>query len=481
MTARCAAGALAVIVASLLGVGLDAQNAPAPAARFDHVRHRRVFPTCTVCHAGAADPDASLWPDAEKCAACHDGTVQPRVSWQPPAEERPSNLKFAHDLVPLMTHETPRGEQPLSCRDCHIAAGGDWMTVQRAKPEYCLGCHGTGSPHLASPDTLCQRCHVPLTRAVALPAAAIAAFPTPPSHTQPGFMTRTGHGALATGTTEPIAPSCAVCHARDFCLTCHVDGPEQAAIQALAPDPRSTAIAVRLAAPASHRAPSFLGSHGARVRESAAQCRTCHTQESCLVCHASSQRVSTALLPRGPTRGRGAQPVRHPPDSHGENFATRHGAVAAAKPATCAGCHVRADCLECHRPSAAATPGYHPAGFLNRHPAAAYTRETNCSDCHNAGAFCTTCHAAAGLSSNGPLRAGYHDASRFFLLGHGQAARQNLESCTACHVERDCLTCHSALGGRHFNPHGPGFDANRLRRKNSEMCTACHGSAIPIR
>jgi hypothetical protein len=140
---------------------------------------------------------------------------------------------------------------------------------------------------------------------------------------------------------------------------------------------------------------------------------------------------------------------------------------------------VRADCLACHRPDAGRANGYHPADFLARHPAAAYARETSCSDCHNTGGFCTQCHAAAGLRSSGPLRPGYHDANQYFINGHGQAARQSLESCVACHVERDCLTCHSANGGRRFDPHGPGFDAERLRRKNPQMCTVCHGTAIP--
>jgi hypothetical protein len=38
---------------------------------------------------------------------------------------------------------------------------------------------------------------------------------------------------------------------------------------------------------------------------------------------------------------------------------------------------------------------------------------------------------------------------------------------------------HSALGGRHLSPHGPGFDAARLIKKNPQMCAACHGSSIP--
>jgi hypothetical protein len=355
------------------------------------------------------------------------------------------------------------------------------MAVRRPTPETCLECHGPGTEHLAAPDSLCETCHLPLARAATLKPADIAAFPVPLSHRQSGFASRAGHGALATSTPDAVAASCAVCHARDFCMTCHVDAPEQPAIQALAADPRALAIAVRLGAPAAHREPTFLKRHGAAVRDTPRQCSTCHTQESCLACHAPSQRVSAGLPARGPGRGVGAQPVRRPPDSHRENFANFHGRVAATTPATCVGCHVQTDCLECHRPSAASASGYHPAGFLTRHPAAAYARETSCSDCHNVGSFCATCHASAGLVSTGPLRSGYHDASRFFVLSHGQAARQSLESCTSCHVERDCLTCHSAVGGRRFNPHGPGFDANRLRRKNPEMCTACHGTAIPSR
>jgi hypothetical protein len=478
VTVRASVFPLVVIFAAVAAAGLRAQEP----TTFDHLTHARVFPTCTGCHKGADDPEQEMWPDSAECATCHDGTTRPLVRWRPPEEARPSNLKFAHELVPMMTRETPQGTQTLSCQDCHIAPGEPWMAVRRATPEGCLACHGPGvEQHLAAPDSLCQTCHLPLARAAALRPADIAGFPAPPSHQAAGFVSREGHGALAKGTNQPVAASCAVCHARDFCLTCHVDGPEQAAIQSLGTDARAQAIVVRLVAPTSHRETSFLSRHGALLRTDARACATCHTRESCLACHAPSQQVSVALHPSAAGRSKGAQPVRRPPESHRESFAARHSQVAATTPASCAGCHVRTDCLECHRPAAATQPGYHPAGFLTRHPAAAYARETSCGDCHNVGSFCSTCHATAGLVSSGPLQSGYHDASRFFVLSHGQAARQSLESCTSCHVERDCLTCHSALGGRHVNPHGPGFDANRLRRKNSEMCAACHGTTIPSR
>jgi hypothetical protein len=99
------------------------------------------------------------------------------------------------------------------------------------------------------------------------------------------------------------------------------------------------------------------------------------------------------------------------------------------------------------------------------------------------GEFCQTCHAQSGLSARRTLvgPAGYHDGNRQFFLGHGQAARQALESCVSCHVERDCLTCHSVVRGRGFSPHGPGFDPERMLRKNPQLCIACHGTSIPRR
>jgi hypothetical protein len=469
---------------ALLSAALVAAGAPVAGQdttrAFDHQRHERLFPTCVACHAGATDPEQPLWPAAEDCANCHDGVERARVAWQPPEEPRPSNLKFDHDLVSMMTRETAQGEDTLTCGDCHVPRGGPRMAVRRPPPEVCLECHAAGGEHLAQ-DTLCLTCHLPLPRARRLAAAAVGAFPAPPSHRAAGFVTRAGHGALARGPTDSIAPSCTVCHARDFCVTCHVDAPEQIAIRSLAPDPRALAITPgTVAAPPSHRDPQFLARHRFAVRDDPRSCSTCHARESCLACHAPSQHVADALPARGPGRAAGVQPRRRPPDSHGASFATAHASAATAAPASCAGCHVRPDCLACHRPASAAGPGFHPAGFLAAHAAAAYARETSCSDCHNVGGFCQRCHATAGLVSTRALgRTGYHDRATFFLLGHGQAARQSLETCVACHVERDCLTCHSALRGRHFSPHGPGFDAARLRRRNPEMCAACHGALIP--
>lgn len=235
-----------------------------------------------------------------------------------------------------------------------------------------------------------------------------------------------------------------------------------------------------VAAPAwAQHEPDWLVKHGTDARKGPDACATCHTRNSCLECHIGNPEVAKAI-PLATADNPGIAEVhRKPPTSHqGVGFRNRHGALAAAAPQNCAACHVRSDCLSCHRPDAASgTPGFHRAGFLAKHPSAAYTRQNSCGECHNTSVFCADCHKAAGLVTAGrQLRGGYHDANQFFIAGHGQAARQSLESCAGCHAQRDCLQCHSAQGGRQMNPHGPDFDAARLKARNAEMCLICHAT-----
>lgn len=443
---------------------------PRDSLPFDHGRHAKVFPTCTGCHAGVVVAGAPLYPDAGTCRACHDGTVEKRIQYEPPDSLR-TNLRFSH-----IAHQ---GKAPAAtCVSCHQEVGAPWMAVQLPVVSRCLDCHGIRTAHLDAPDTACATCHYALPAAVRLTRADVASFPTPSSHQAPGFAGGAGHGALAVR-VSPVSPSCATCHSRNFCLGCHVDAPERPAIQALAVDARGLAIGATLEAPASHALADFLHTHGPSSRLPGAGCATCHTRESCLTCHSATPAVAVAIPAAAPDRGVGARITRHQPTWHTAAFVRHHAPDAEAASRTCASCHSRSDCLQCHRPDAASAGAYHPAGFLTRHPAAAYARESSCNTCHNPGQFCVSCHKSAGLVATSALGKGYHDASRFFISGHGVAARQSLETCTSCHVERDCLTCHSALGGRRFDPHGPGFDAARMIKKNPEVCTACHGTAIP--
>ena len=445
---------------------------------FDHAQHGGLFPRCASCHVGIEDTTRSVWPTVADCVTCHDGTVEDSVSWTPPGTSRPGNLRFTH-VAHRDTLLAGAPDSALACEACHSEADSARMTVARSRVERCLECHEVAD-HYAARDEDCATCHLPLAAATAMTVERIADFPTPRSHERDDFGGAAhGRAAHPPGSAWPVAASCAVCHAQNFCLQCHVDAPEQPAIQALAVDARSTAITAELSAPRSHQAAEFYRLHGGAARTAAATCQVCHTRESCLQCHVTRPREVTAMHAAAPERGSGAVVERSRPISHGQDFSLIHATPAAASPAACATCHTRTQCVECHRADPGQAGGFHPTGFLERHPVSAYNQETQCADCHNTGQFCASCHLSSGVVAGGPLKRGFHDSQQGFILGHGQAARQNLESCVSCHAERDCLQCHSALGGRRFNPHGPDFDAERLRKKNPQMCVACHGLNVP--
>jgi len=485
-----------LLVTTIGGALIAGTMLAAPAAvrdnddRFQHAKHATLFPLCTSCHAGVVDSGAPMWPDPVQCASCHDGVVKPRVTWDTSTGPNADNLRFTHGSHQraVMARNVADSALVRTCESCHTAAGAPRMAVQHAVVGRCLDCHQLRGPHLDLPPTACATCHVRLTDARALSREEIAHFPRPASHDAPDFALD-GHGrdARAPGVTSgpgAVAASCATCHARNLCLSCHVDAPEQAAIMALALDDRVPASPqLTRAAPPSHHEPDFLRRHGRHAERGTASCATCHTRESCASCHVNALPRVANRLPSASAEDRapGAHVRRMPPSSHTEEFRERHSSDASARPQSCATCHTRSSCLECHRPDATRQVNYHAEGFLTKHPSTAYSRQVSCSDCHNPAQFCQACHQQSGLVATARLGGkGYHDAFRGFSLGHGQAARQSLESCASCHAERDCTACHSAVGaGFRFSPHGPGFNAARMRAKNPSVCAACHGGAIP--
>ncbi len=129
-------------------------------------------------------------------------------------------------------------------------------------------------------------------------------------------------------------------------------------------------------------------------------------------------------------------------------------------------------CASCHDAQGPAV--FHPDNFVARHASASFGGASECASCHDSERFCRNCHVQAGLGSVGRLGTGYHDAEPVWLLRHGQAARQGLESCASCHRQTECLQCHSQTGAFRISPHAPGFDARRAWERNPVICTACH-------
>ncbi len=463
-----------LVVASVAAVSLQGGEEEA----FPHESHAGLFPFCTGCHVGVPDGDMeAFYPEPQLCARCHDGVEQERVDWTPPETGGPSPIRFAHPAH--MDAVRGVGDEALECVECHVEQGAEPMQVTRTLVlEQCLSCHGhPAEDHLV--DAECSTCHGPAAE-TEMGGEWLAVLPYPSDHATGEFLPAV-HGQLA----GAEAARCATCHTRERCTSCHVNAeqvPEIAEIPEAGPALELPRYAAHYFVPPSHTDPSFLDRHGTAASVEA--CATCHTQNDCATCHTEQAPPVMADLPRAEdVRAPGVLLEPKPPSSHTvASFTTEHGAMAAADAGSCASCHTRTFCSDCHDASAVAAVlpteiaggAFHPPNFMARHSTEAYGRQLECSSCHDTGAFCRECHEQAGFESSGRLGQGYHDAEPTWLLRHGLPARQALESCATCHTQTDCLQCHSTLGAFKVSPHGSDFDADAAWKKNPAICFACH-------
>jgi hypothetical protein len=490
---------------------------------FPHRAHEKLFPTCIGCHAGIVTGlRQTTFPAPETCARCHNGIDEKAVVWAGPVRTA-SNLRFDH-----VAHEkhTSTDTDKLQCLRCHgqgdSLASRPWMVVRRAPPAECLSCHEhRATAHLAN-DARCETCHVPVAQAIALSDSAIADLPSPPSHSDPNWIAK-----HAPASASELA-QCATCHARESCARCHVNAATLPSITSLASDMRIARFVrgrpPQYPVPPSHLLPSFAQDHGALASSQTASCANCHAQASCRTCHLGSMgsgvigklprplpgstagvrlesedRSMGGVLPQAVsetpmdarrdvsttakrTRDTAIEGVTlaatdtHRPRRvfvHPAGFARAHGPPAASGQLNCAGCHQQRFCTSCHQGEGERR--YHPFNFVSSHASSAYARETSCTSCHNTETFCRSCHRQSGIAgtSTSRTRGAAHGAQPLWLLQHGQAARQGLQSCAGCHQQTDCLRCHSTTTQR-VNPHGPDFDARRMAARNSLVCQYCH-------
>jgi hypothetical protein len=428
---------------------------------FPHARHQGLFPTCTACHEGIETGDASQFVSVQPatCQACHDGQTAPQVSWNGPGERVATSRRSVHP-----------GHPQLPCETCHRAPGATGeMQVQAAAFDNCKVCHEPEAVDHRADDNNCYQCHVPLTKATGLTTTQIAAFPKPPSHSSPEFIS--SHGATA---NEDVM-SCSVCHARESCTMCHVNAEHVPAIMALGHDTRVASMTEGKTwdppVPGSHYVTDWNFAHGSAMAESPNSCATCHTQEVCSTCHVDTYKS----IAKDFTTASAASPedlsITIP--GHSQNFAVAHGQAAVAATPRCAACHDERYCVDCHDGSG--RPSFHPVDFVQRHGAEVAAQLQTCSECHSNEVFCRDCHSTQGFAVGVQTGAVFHDAVPDWFLAHGQAARQGLDGCASCHSQTSCLRCHSAVEGFRINPHGPDFDADAEMAKGS--CTICHGSA----
>jgi hypothetical protein len=441
-------------------------------AGFHHEAHDGLFPTCTGCHSGILSGVADRrFPSNALCAGCHNGQVAPRIEWEGP-QHRASNLRYEHAAHPGVVNGA------VGCEVCHRLSGrSERMAVGPVAPRSCDTCHT--AEHL-SDESPCQQCHLPVVEAQALTVRDIALFPIPSSHGVSDFVSR--HGASA----ELVQTQCSVCHAQQSCARCHVNSGTLAPIQALGQDERIAGLVAGKSpgypTPTDHADAQWLTVHGWVAEDGVGQCANCHAQPSCTACHRGATELPAPILEL-PNPGKQAAPQgvvveRRAPLGHVADFAERHGGPAAAEQPTCSACHSQGFCSACHE--GATSSGFHPVNFMARHGPEGFGQGNDCASCHNTEAFCRDCHRSNGFGDGPIAGVEFHTAETEWLLGHAQAARQELETCASCHKQTDCMQCHSALAGGGINPHGPDFDARGLADANPETCRLCHGTT-PIR
>jgi hypothetical protein len=365
-----------------------------------------------------ADDDASDW------------TVnQPLTDWSPvvyPLQRLP--ITFSHQK------HLARG---TACVACHPAATTSRSAVDNLIPTEvaCRACHAIDRavPDKAgTPSASCATCH-------------------------PGFVAGQPVGRIQL--TPPPLKFDHSRHAQTACARCH--------------DMTNVDLATTKQLPTMA---SCLGCHKEGSEER--HCTDCHLAK--LGGLMETQFVHGDLVPHHDGLG----------DAHGPDFAKHHAQEARQIGSTCTACHDQSECIACHQ-GVTKPMDFHPGNYLLTHPVEARRGTPDCSACHRSESFCVACHERAGLGTRGDTQFDSTDPSRLFHpMGwsskgpgpnrHAIEARKNISSCTSCHREEDCLTCHSADSGNtvHASPHPPGWRGSAkcraMDRGNRRMCLRCH-------
>jgi hypothetical protein len=134
---------------------------------------------------------------------------------------------------------------------------------------------------------------VSLAEAAGLTEGRIAAFPQPSDHADSDFLFVHGEAASAD------VARCSVCHVRESCTRCHLNGASVAPIGALASDDRVAALLEgrggEWPTPPSHAASDWALTHGVEASGAVESCANCHARPSCETCHG----VGNPLVARG--------------------------------------------------------------------------------------------------------------------------------------------------------------------------------------
>ena len=353
---------------------------------FSHHGHRGQARRCLTCHAAAMTSDSArdrLLPPEEDCARCHDiQAVREGRYADPPADchvchpgfdhavhRAPeaslfpaSNLTFSHRRH--LERLTGSGQDAnAACAVCHGEVDEVELATRDDLPKMasCLTCH---DGRRAGAD--CATCHLPARPGrgsrleTAFRSGELRPGPGNPFGLDHGPRYDRTHSLAALGRRE----QCLACHSEQSCQACH-DGTRKP--------------------PAIHPG-DFTSTHPVAARQNRPDCSACHRLQSfCTGCH---ERAGVGPNAAAPGAGFYSGAAVHPPGWLVPG-PQHHGVQAARNIGQCASCHREDQCLRCHATTTVdprARPGGippHPPGFAARCREMLARNDRACRKCHD--------------------------------------------------------------------------------------------------
>ena len=297
----------------------------------------------------------------------------------------------------------------------------------------------------------------------------------------------------------PEEKTCMQCHKekQHECSMCHSDVKARTTMNRLVAAAKPGAIL--------KHEPELKMSHSAHIERVKEDCSFCHKElpnpvrqsehtpamATCLGCHEHKQQYDSGQCRECHTdlKRFALKPVSD--FSHAGNFVKDHKRAARTSGATCADCHDQSFCTDCHTgtvaerieillPERVERDFIHRNDFRSRHAMEASHDSVSCARCHGQ-TFCSTCHAAQGLTPTATNPRSPHPAG-YALPGSGQShgtdARRDIAACASCHdqgAKSICVDCHRT-GGIGGNPHPSGWTQRHPHSEigSNNMCLQCH-------
>lgn len=270
----------------------------APTLEFSHAAHLARGAACSDCHGDFSEVGLATirhLPREADCMSCHDGKqASQRCSTCHPSGSDGRLLTAIGD-DPVADALIPRGSSAWGAEH-DLAFVQDHAGVAKSNPELCATCHDESS---------CQDCHAGPIRPLRLHAADYV----------------NGHAVDARAATQ----DCSSCHSLQVdCRGCHTrigvsDSDDEGQF--------GVGSSLRFHPDDWAGPPGSLQGHAMAAQRNIATCTSCHGEDTCLACHATTEAASPGL----------------DVSPHGPGFAN-------SKRCTTLEAHNHRVCLKCHAP-----------------------------------------------------------------------------------------------------------------------------------